>query len=210
MNVKMVNWPGLACAVTAATLVLLSFLYASPWWQAEIGDDMARANISPLDYNANLIGTSIGVPIIWFMNLACKLTFIACAVAFLIYSVATQKSYSKKLLNFAYKKPIIIFISFVVMLVVASYIVGSFIGRSVPLSGTSTLRISVGEVTADIPISTGFTWVFWLSATTTVLALVAKIYDWKIIRPAFPTTTPPVQEPRETKTPEAKKPETKK
>jgi len=205
----MVNWPGLACAVAASTLVLLSFLYASPWWQAEIGDNVAQANISPLNYNANLIGTPIEVPIIWFANLSCKLLFIACAVAFFVYSVATRKSYSKNLLNFAYKKPIIIFIFFVVMLVVASYIAGRFAGVNVPLSGTSVLRMSVGEDTAYVPISTGFTWVFWLAAATTVLALVAKIYDWKIIRPAFLTTSP-VQELPETKMSETKKPETKK
>jgi len=209
LNIKMVNWPGLTCAVAATALVLLSFLYASPWWQVEVGDDVARANLSPLDYNANLLGTSVEMPIIWFVNLGCKLTFIACAVAFFVYSVNTRKSYSKNLLNFAYKKPIIIFILFVVMLVVASYIARSFIGVGVPLYGTSTPRMSVGEVTADIPISTSFTWVFWLAATTTVLALVAKIYDWKVISPAFPTT-PPVQEPRETKTSETEKSETKK
>ncbi len=135
--------------------------------------------------------------------------FVACAVALFIYSVATQKSYSKDLLNFAYKKPLITFIFFVVTLVGASYVAQSFIGASVPLSGTSTLNISVGEITADMPISTGFTWVFWLAVATAVLAIVAKIYDWKIIRPAFPTA-PPVQEPRETKAPEIKKPETKK
>jgi len=209
LNIKIVNWPGLACAVTASTLVLLSFLYTSPWWQVEIGDNVARANISPLNYNANLIGTSIEVPIIWFANLIFKLTFIACAVALFMYSVATQKPYSKKLLNFAYKKPIIVFILFVVVLVGTLYIAGNFIGIGVPLSGASTLTMSAGEDTANVPISTSFTWVFWLAAATAVLALVAKIYDWKIIRPAFMATTP-VQQPRETKTSETKKPETKK
>jgi len=209
LNIKLVNWPGLACAVTATTLILLSFLYASPWWQAEVGDDVARANLSPLDYNADLIGTSIEIPILWFINLSCKLAFIACAVAFFVYSLAPRKSYSKNLLNFAYKKPIIIFILFVVMLVVASYIIGNFTGIGVPLYGASALSMSVGGVTANIPISTSFTWVFWLAAATAVLALVAKIYDWKVISPAFPTT-PSIQEPRETKAPETKKPETKK
>lgn len=204
VNLRIVNWPGLVCAVTTATLVLLSFLYASPWWQVKVGDGVAQANISPLDYSANLLGTSIEVPIIWFMNLSSKLTFIACAVALFIYSVATQKSFSRNLLKFGYKKPIMIFILFVVILVGASYAGGSFIGISVPLSGVSTQTISMGEITASIPISTSFTGVFWLAAATAVLALITKIYDWKVISPAS-LTTPPVQEPPEKKATKTKK-----
>lgn len=181
MEFKEINWPGLACSITAATLVVLSVLYAAPWWQVTIGDGLGQVDISPLDYKANLAGASIEIPIIWFLNLGSKLTMLACAVAMLIYSVATQKAFSKQLLGFAYKKPLLMFVLFAVMLVVSIYIVGTFVDVNVPLMGTTTLLLSAGGVTANVPISTSLTWVFWLAFATAVLAIAAKIYDWKVL-----------------------------
>lgn len=181
MEFKEINWPGLACSITAATLVALSVLYAAPWWRVTIGDGVGQVDISPLDYKANLAGASIDIPIIWFLNLGSKLTMVACAVAMLIYSVATQKDFSEQLLGFAYKKPLLVFVVFAVMLVFSTYIVGTFADVSVPVMGTTTLLLSAGGVTANVPISTSLTWVFWLAFATAVLAIAAKIYDWKVL-----------------------------
>jgi len=182
MEFKKINWLGLACSITAATLVALSVLYAAPWWQVAIGDGVGEAQISPLDYKANLAGASIEIPIIWFLNLAGKLTMIACAVAMFTYSVATQKPFSKKLLGFAYKKPLIILVLFAVLLVGSIYVVGDFFGINVPLMGTTTLSLSARGATVNVPISTSLTWVFWLAVATAVLTIAAKVYDWKVLK----------------------------
>lgn len=189
MGFTKINWPGLGCAVAAATLVALSVLYAAPWWQVAIGDGVGQAEISPLDYKANLAGASIEVPIIWFLNLGGKLTMAACAVAMFIYSVSTQKPFSKQLLGFAYKKPLLMLVLFIVVLVVSTYMAGAFFGVNVLLMGTTTLSLSFGRATANIPISTSFTWVFWLAVATAVLAVAAKIYEWKVLKtPKTPQT----------------------
>jgi len=182
MEFTKINWPGLGCSITAATLVALSILYAAPWWQVAIGDGVGQAEISPLDYKANLAGASIEIPIIWFLTLVGKLTMAACTVAMFIHSVSTQKPFSKHLLGFAYKKPFLILVLFIVMLVVSTYMVGTFFGVNVPLTGTITLSLFFGGATAKIPISTSFTWVFWLAVATAVLAIAAKIYEWKVLK----------------------------
>jgi hypothetical protein len=182
MEFKKINWIGLACSVTAATLVFLSVLYAAPWWRVDIGDGVGKAEISPLDYKANLAGASVELPIIWFLNLGSKLTMTACAVAMFAYSVTTQKPFSKKLLGFAYKKPLLMLVFFVVMLVISTYIMETFFGIKAPVVGTTTVSLSVDGATANVPISTSLTWVFWLAVATTVLAIAAKIYDWKVLK----------------------------
>jgi ABC-type multidrug transport system fused ATPase/permease subunit len=187
MKFNEINWPGLGCSITAAILVALSVIYAAPWWQVAVGDGVGQAEISPLDYKANLAGASLELPIIWFLNLGSKLTMAACAVAMFIYSVSTQKPFCKQLLGFAYKKPLLILALFIIMLVVSTYIVGTFFGVNIPLMGTTTVSLSFGGTTANIPVSTSLTWVFWLAVLTAVLAIAAKIYEWKVLK------TPSVQ-----------------
>lgn len=182
MEFKKINWPGLACSITAATLVAISVLYTAPWWQVAVGDGVGQIEISPLDYKANLAGASLETPIIWFLNLGSKLTMAACAVAMFIYSVTTQKPFSKQLLGFAYKKPLLIFVLFVVMLVVSTYIAGTLFDADIPLTGTTTISLSAEETTANVPISTSITWAFWLAVATAVLAIAAKIYDWRVLK----------------------------
>ena len=184
MNVefKKINWPGLMCAITGAILVALSLLYAAPWWQVAIGDGLGLVEISPLDYQANLFGASLEVPLIWFLNLGSKLTMIAFAITMFICSLLTQKGFSKQLLGFAYKKPIFMLVLFIVMLVALSMIVGNSLGTSFALVGTTTVSLSAGGAKANVPVSTSFTWVFWLAVATTALAVAARIYEWKVLK----------------------------
>lgn len=177
-----INWLGLVCSITTAILVVFSVLYAAPWWQVTIGDGVGQVEISPLNYRANLMMASIEIPIIWFLNLGSILTLTASATAMFIYSVATQKSFSKKILGFAYKKPLLIFILFTVILAVSKYFAQNYYGINIPLIGTTTISLSAGGITANFPISTDFTWVFWLAAVTAILAIATKIYDSKVIK----------------------------
>ena len=180
MDFREINWPGLASSLGAATLVLLSVFYAAPWWRVVIGEGVGLAEISPLDFRADLAGVSVEVPIVWFLNVGSKLTMVACAVVMFLYSVTPQKGFSRVLLGFAYKKPLLMLGFFSVTLVVSTMYVEAYFGVYIPLMGTVTLLLSGRGVTASVPVSTSFTWVFWLAVATTVLALVAKIYDLKV------------------------------
>jgi len=103
-----------------------------------------------------------------------------CAVVMFLYSVMARRSFSRYLLGFAYKKPLLLLGFFAVMLVVSTLYVEAFFGVYVPLMGTVNVLFSEGGTTAKVPVSTSFTWVFWLAVATAVLAMVAKIYDLKV------------------------------
>ncbi len=159
MEVKKINWPGLAGGLATLALVILSLLtHASPWWHLTVGQQLGEANVSPLNFNFTLFGTSMTPPIAWFLNMACQLSLIASAVAMLICSLVPNREYSKNLLNFAYKKPLIVTIIFLIFLFIAIYITGTLLHINVPLTGSTTTTLDAEAATIDVPITTEFTW----------------------------------------------------
>jgi hypothetical protein len=121
-------------------------------------------------------------PIAWFLNISCQLSLIASAVAMLISSFASNKEYSKNLINFAYKKPLIVIIIFLIFLSIAIYIAGTLLQINVPLTGSTTTTLDAGPATIDVPITTEFTWIFWLAIATAILCIAAKLYHKKLHR----------------------------
>ena len=199
MGIKRINWLGLAGGVTTLSLVVVALVYASPWWQLAIGEEMGRASTSPLNFNADLFGESIRIPIIQFLNVGSLLSLIACAIAILIYSIVPNKSYSQNLLNFAYKKPLIIVIVFLVVLFIATYVAGTLFHSSIPLMGSAIIKLSFGGVSIAIPITTGFTWTFWLAVVAAGLCIAAKIYHKRIMLVPTAKTSPEPPKPPESK-----------
>jgi hypothetical protein len=104
-------------------------------------------------------------------------------IVMLIYSVLPTKPYAKHLLGFAYKKPLILLIFFVVSLIAVSSLAQAFAGFGVPLSGSSTLTLPgsmVGGTNVNILLSTGFLLPFWLTVAAAVLCIGARIYHKKL------------------------------
>lgn len=181
MNIKEINWFGLGGSIATFALVILSLVYASPWWQLAIGQELVYVNLSPLNFNVNLFGTTILIPLLWFINLAFLLSFIACAVALLIYSIIPKRGYSESLLNFAYKRPLVALIFFLIFLFAGAALIGMFLKFSIPIMGSTTTFMSMGEMTIRLPITAGFTWTFWLAVAAAVLCIAAKIYHRRIV-----------------------------
>ena len=182
MEVKKINWLGFAGGLATITLVVISLTYAFPWWHLRVDQQLGEANVSPLNFNLTLFGTSMTPPIAWFLNMSCQLSLIASAVAMLFCSVASDKEYSKNLLNFAYKKPLIVVVIFLSFLFISIYITGTLFHIDVPLTGTTTATLDAGAATVEIPIATEFTWVFWLALAAAVLCIAAKLYHKKLQR----------------------------
>jgi len=183
MNLKKINWCGLAGGVILLILVALALIYASPWWQISIGEGLGHADISPLSFNLVILGSYIVIPLILFLNLSCQLSFIASAIAIIIYSIAPEKGYSKSLLEFSYKKPLIILIIFLGSMIGITYAVQNVLQISIPLIGTSTVTLSTSDIEIEASIVTRFTWVFWLALTAAILCIAARIYHKRIVSP---------------------------
>jgi hypothetical protein len=176
-----INWFGLAGGIITIIVVAVSLLI--PWWQITIGDDLLTANASPVNTNFGFLGTGFTVPLIWAFNVVALLTLIASGVSMLIYSVLPNKSYSKELLNFGYKKPLFTVLFFIIGLVVVTLILQAVLSISVPLMGSTTTPVAIPFVTnvsITIFMSAGFLWPFWLSIVAAGFCIAARLYHRKV------------------------------
>ena len=120
---RSINWFGLSAGII--TLIVLVISFYVPWWQLTIGQNLIKINASPVNTNFGLFGgAQFTIPLIWALNLISILTFTACGLVMLIYSLNPTKSYSKHLLGFSYKKPLYVLIFFAVGLVAIVIIAG--------------------------------------------------------------------------------------
>ena len=152
-----INWVGLAGGVTTIVVVAVSLFY--PWWQLRVGDDLVTANVSPLNTNFSVLGTSFTMPLVWAMNMASMLTFLVSGITMIIYSLLPAKSYSKTLLGFAYKKPLYTLVAFVILLFASTFIVQALLHFSVPLEGSTSSAFPIPLIqgtTISVLISAGF------------------------------------------------------
>jgi hypothetical protein len=179
---RSINWFGLAAGVI--TLIVLAISLYMPWWQLTIGENLIKVNASPVNTNFGLFGTQFTVPLIWALNLASILTFTACGIVMLAYSLVPTKSYAKHLLGFSYKKPIYVLLSFVIGLGAIITIAG-YLGLSIPLMGTSTATLPADwtmGATISASVSGSFQLPFMLAIVTAILCIAARFYHGRIIK----------------------------
>ena len=185
-----INWFGLAGGITTIIVVVVSLFY--PWWQLTVGDDLLKANVSPVNTNFGFLDTAFTIPLIWAFNIVSLLTLISSGVAMLVYSILPAKSYSKHLLGFGYKKPLFTLLFFVVGLVVITLILQVVLNFNVPLMGsaTNTLPLPLGsDITVSVFMSAGFQWPFWLAIVAAGLCIAARFYHKKVAAAKQPTET---------------------
>ncbi len=209
MNAK-INWVGLAGGSLTVIVVALSFYM--PWWflSADVNSTdvtiqgLLRVGTSPLNTNLSLIGASLTVPLLAAFNIIGLLSMLLSGIVMLIYSVLPTKPYAKHLLGFAYKKPLILVIAFVVILFAGSFLIQSLAGFSLPLNGSSTPTLpgSIGGATnVGLTVSTGFLLPFWLAIVAAALCIGAKIYHKRltVVQEPKMTHTEPAKPKEETK-----------
>ncbi len=117
----------------------------------------------------------------------------------MIYSLKPNKSYSKKLLGFAYKKPLYAVIIFVVTLIAMSFIVQGFSGFAFPLMGSSVMSLPGNLVpngtNVSVYVSAAFGWPFYFAIVVAGLCIVARVYHRKVetANTELPLPPPPKQ-----------------
>jgi hypothetical protein len=201
-----INWIGLAGGIT--TLVVLGVSLFIPWWQLTVGDDLLKANASPVNTNFGFLGTSFMIPFIWALNIVSLLSLLACGIVMLLYSIIPTKPYSKQLLGFAYTKPLLTLIFFVAGLVSIVFLIQAVTGVNVPLMGSTTSTLSsvlTQGATVSILLSAEFQWPFWLAVVAVALCIAARLYHKKVAATptATPTPTPTPEAPATTPPPAA-------
>jgi hypothetical protein len=186
---RRINWLGLAAGI--ATLIMLVVSFYSPWWQLTIGENLFKINASPVYTNFGLFGTQFTIPLIWALNLITILTFTACGVIMLVYSLFPTKPYAKQLLGFAYRKPLYTVVSFAVVLMIIILVAGHF-GLNIPLAGSATVTLpgtSTMGVTVSALVSGNFQFSFWLAIVAAGLCIAARLYHSRAAKaPTAPET----------------------
>lgn len=184
MQVKNVNWIGLASGILLIAVILLS-LY-NPWWQLRIGD-FVYANFSPLSTNFSFLGITFLLPLLTAINISCLLLLSISAALMIAYSVNPTKPYSKQLLCWSYKKPLTILITFIAAIVALSQLVSylanqyAHIDLQLPIIGTSVIQVPselLGELSGvqiGVAVSGGFQWTFYLAIAATGLCIATRI-----------------------------------
>jgi hypothetical protein len=181
MQLNKINWFGIAGGVLTLVVIVVSLYY--PWWQLTIGENMMKVNASPMNTNFGLLGTQFTIPIIWALNIGSILTFLISGIIMLIYSVIPTRSYSKELLDFAYKKPLYSVVFSVVGLLIITLIAQAALGISIPLMGTATIILPSAftmGVNISVLVSAAFQWPLWLAITAAALCISARIYHRKL------------------------------
>jgi hypothetical protein len=186
------------------TLVLIAVSVYVPWWQFTVGTATTgqpapvQVNFSPLNFNVSLFGgNSITVPLIWAFNLVCLLTLLTGAIVLIIYAVKPNKSYSKKLLGFGWKKPLYAVIFFVIEIVGLVVVANMFVKINLPINGSATVQPPAGMLPGGInfavTVLAAFQWPFYLGIVVAALCVVARIYHRTI---PLETAAPPAPQPQ--------------
>jgi hypothetical protein len=194
LNFRDVNW--FALVGGALTLVLAVTSLSVPWWQLTVGQTLAKIGFSPVNLSMDIMGYSVALPIITAINWMFMVLLVFAGTVLAVYSFMPLMPYSKRLLTFAYKKPLATLIGFLIILLLitnSGAIVGLIIGGSktsgadlnVPWSGAKTLQLpsSISQgVVSGVYVSAEVGWTFWLAVTVAGLCIAARIYHRKLER----------------------------
>jgi hypothetical protein len=195
MELEKINWFALIAGVL--TFVLIAASWFVPWWQFTLGNpEIMKVNFSPVNFNTTFFGSTLTMPLVFALNISCLLTLLCGGIIMLIYSVKPDKSYSKKLLGYGYKQPLYAVILFVVELVGLTF-AGTFLaGFSLPLMGSSTIKIPSsfipgGNTSISIGVTAALMWPFYLAIAVAVLCVIARLWHRKVVTPTPKQTPPP-------------------
>jgi hypothetical protein len=175
------NWFGVAGG--AATIALISVSLFVPWWTLRVGDGFVEANASPLNTNFNFAGDTFTLPLIWALNLGAVFSLATGGITVLIYSFLPSKSYSKRLLDFGYRKPLYSVIFFFVSIIALILLMKSMFGFNIPIIGSGIIQLPQSMtpgIAISALVSADLQWPFWLGIITSGLCVVAKVYHKKI------------------------------
>ena len=176
----------IALAAGISTLLLIAISIFVPWWQFTVGNPaIAVVNVSPVNLNLALLGNSLTIPLIYALNIASALSLASGGIIMLIYSVRPNRSYSKKLLGFGYKKPLYAVILFVVALLSMSFMVQRFSGFAFPLTGSGAMSLPESMMpegaNVSVAVSAGFGWPFYFAIVVAGLCVAARVYHRKLV-----------------------------
>jgi hypothetical protein len=119
------------------------------------------------------------------------LSLLSGGIILVIYSLKPHKPYSKKLLGFGYKQPLVVVILFVVELVLLMLLAGALAGFSAPLMGSGTIQLPqlAQGITITVDVLSTFEWPFFFAVVVAGLCVAARLYHRKLAGQNVPVQT---------------------
>ena len=117
------------------------------------------------------------------------LSLLSGGIIMVIYSVMSAKPYSKRLLAFAYNKPLYAVVLFVVELVALALLAKSFAGIDFPLMGSAIIQLPqtiTHGTNFSVPASGALEWPFYFAIAAAVLCVAARLYHGKLTKTILP------------------------
>ncbi len=180
-----INFIALAAGISSLLLIAISVFV--PWWQFTVGSPAnVQINFSPVNFNLLHSGTSVYIPLVLALNIACLLTLLAGGIILTIYAVKPTKPYSKNLLGYGYKKPLYTLIAFIAILIAVPIILQAVAGISLPVNGSATISPHGSNQSASA--SAVLEWPFYFAIVVTGLSIAARLVHGRV---AKPTMLPP-------------------
>jgi hypothetical protein len=185
-----INFIALAAGISSLILIVTSFFV--PWWQFSAGSPASvQVNFSPVNFNVSHSGSSVAIPLILALNIACLLTLLAGAITLTIYSLKPTQPYSKQLLGFGYKKPIYTLAAFIAILIAVPILMQVLIGISIPINGSAVISPNGSNQSASV--SAVLNWPFYFAFVVTGLSIAARFYHRSLSKSTIVTPTLPPQ-----------------
>ncbi len=179
---RKVNWIGLLSAGSMFLILCLSLAHRAPWWRLEVADNLGYVNVSPLDFEVEIMGNAVNVPLLVFATFGSKISWFVVASAMLAYSLDLSPKHSEKLLDFGYRKPTYYVVGTLLVGLVGSGIVGSFLSMELPFIGVSTVTFGFEGGMVTIPLKGSLTWVFGVAVGCAALSIGARLYQRRLRR----------------------------
>jgi uncharacterized iron-regulated membrane protein len=194
---KKINLIALVAGISTLLLIVVSIFV--PWWQfTAMNPANVQVNFSPVNLNLTVSGSTVAIPLVIALNIACLLILLAGGLTLLIYSVKPTQPYSKRLLGFGYKQSLIVLVIFIIEIVSIPLILQAVGGFNLPINGASTIIIpqkfsSAGSSTS-LNVSAVFNLPFYFAIVVVGLSIAARVYHRKIVSsaalpPAVSSTT---------------------
>ena len=190
-----INFIALAAGISTLLLIVLSLFV--PWWQfTALKPANVQVNFSPVNLNLTVAGSSVAIPLVIALNISCLLILLAGGLILLIYAVKPTQPYSKRLLGFGYKQPLIVLVVFVIEIMTIPIMMQAIGGLNLPINGAATVMVpqkfSSNSSNTILSVSAGFEWPFYFAIIVGGLNIAARIYHRKIS--TNPILPPPPQQ----------------
>ncbi len=179
---KKINPIGIAGSMLLLITLYLSVFYGCYWWEMTVGEGAGFLGVSALNYEVNILGTPVRAEILYFINMIAQLLFVESAITMFIYSLLPSRGFSENLMKFAYLKPMITLLFFIIsLLMLLIPLPATLLNKTLPIIGEEIISVNIMNISLNIPLRAGFTITFWLTVIASLLCALAPVYHKEMI-----------------------------